>query len=153
MKRFGTAIIFSLALVLVSCGGGSTPDVLSGNWTASLLNSDGTTAFAFNTTLTQSGSQVAVTKFDFANPSSCFAKGTTATAYFTLIGTTHGVTSGTFQMTFQSGPSNPNGDNSLAFQGTLLRAGISGSWSLTGTGIECTQVGTSTKGNFVMTKM
>jgi len=151
MKRLGIAIIFFATLLSLDCGGGgSAPDVLSGNWTATLSNPDGTPAFTISTTLQQSGNTVDVTKFDFTFPSTCFAAGTTAAANFGQVSTTHGVTSGTLQMTFQSGPANVNGANSLAFQGASGRTGISGTWTLTGTGTACAQAETSTSGNFVM---
>lgn len=151
MKRFGTAIILSLALALLACGlGSTTQNTLTGNYSAALVNPDGTRAFDFTTTLTQSGQSVSVTKFSFTTPSSCFATGTAATALFTLTDTTHGVTSGTYQMTFQSGPSNPNGTNTLELQGNFVNNGVSGSWTLTGTGTECTEAGTSTSGSFTM---
>lgn len=151
MKPFGTAIILSMALALLACGMGSpTQNTLTGNWSAALLNPDETRAFAFTATLTQSGQSVNVTKFSFTAPSSCFATGTAATALFTLTDTTHGVTSGTYQMTFQSGPSNPNGTNTLVLQGNLVNNGVSGSWTLTGTGTECAATETSTSGSFTM---
>lgn len=155
MKRFGTAIIFSLALALLACGGGGSNniDVIQGKWEAGLLNPDGTSAFSFNATLTQSGSTISITNFSFVTASSCFAEGMTATGVFTPIATTHGLTSGTFQMTLQSGPSNPNGTNTLALQGTFVRNAISGSWGLTGTGLECSKPEDLTSGNFTMVPM
>lgn len=153
MKRLRTAIIFSMALALLACGGGSNNNILKGNWTAALLNSDGTAALSFAATLAQSGSTVSVTTFSFATPSSCFAKGSTATGDFAQTGTTHGVTSGSFQMVFQSGPSNPNGVNTLALQGSFVRNVISGTWTLTGTGLDCTGPENLTSGQFVMRQM
>jgi hypothetical protein len=154
MKRFGTALIFLMALALLACGLGSTPQTpLTGNWTAGLHNPDGTAAFGFTAALKQSGQTVGVTEFSFVSPSSCFATGTTATALFTLADTTHGVTSGAFQMTIQSGPSNSNGTNTLALQGTFVGNSISGSWTLTGTGTQCTETENLTSGNFTMIQM
>jgi hypothetical protein len=154
MKHFATAFIVSLTLVLLACGGSSNnTDALTGNWTAALLNPDGTRAFGFTTTLNQNGQSVNVTKFSLISPSSCFAPGTAATALFTLIDNTHGVTSGTLLMTVQSGPSNPNGANTLALQGTLVGNSISGSWTLTGTGTECTEAEAFLSGNFTMIQM
>ena len=153
MKRFGTAIILLMALALLACGlGGPSNNTLSGNYSAALVNPDGTRAFDFTATLDQSGQAVSVTKFSFTNPSSCFATGTAATAVSTVTDTTHGVTSGTYQMTFQSGPSNPNGTNTLTLQGNFVNNGVSGSWTLAGTGTECneTQTETSTSGSFTM---
>lgn len=155
MRRFGTAIIFSLALVCFACGGGGSNNIdpIQGNWEAGLANPDGTTTLGFTATLTQSGSAVSITKFSFVAPSSCFAEGTTTTGLFTSTGTAHGVTSGTFQMTIQSGPSNPNGANTLALQGTFVRDAISGTWTLAGTGTDCNKPGNFTSGNFTMLPM
>jgi hypothetical protein len=155
MRYFGTAMILSMTLVLLACGLSSNNDnnPLKGNWNGFLLNPDGTTAFGFTATLAQSGSTVSVTNFSLITPSSCFAAGTTATGVFTLTDTTHGVTSGTFDMTIQSGSSNTNGTNALALQGTFVRNAIGGSWTLTGTGLECSKEGNVTSGNFSMIQM
>jgi hypothetical protein len=154
MKRFGTAIVLSIALVSLSCGLSSSNSVtLNGNWEAGLANPDATPAFGFTATLAQSGSTLSVTKLSFVTPSSCFASGTTATGVFTLTDTTHGVSTGAFQMTVQSGPSNQNGTNTLALQGTFTRNAISGSWTLTGTGLNCSTPEDSTSGSFTMVQM
>lgn len=153
MTRFGAAILLSMTLVLLACGGGTNHDVIQGNWKASVLNPDGTSAFNFTATLTQTGSTVTVTNLSFVNPSTCFAEGTTATGTFTFTGTTHGVTSGAFQMTIQSGPSNPNGTNALALPGTFVRNAISGAWGLTGTGLDCSTPEDATSGSFTMVPM
>jgi hypothetical protein len=154
MKRLAATIVLSMAVVLLGCGLSSAPqNPLTGNWTAGLLNSDGSTAFGINATLTQNGQTLTVTKFSFAAPSSCFAAGTTATALLTMADTTHGTISGSFAMTLQSGPSNQNGANTLTLQGALARSIISGTWTLTGTGTVCNEVGSSTTGNFSMVQM
>lgn len=155
MKRFGTVIILSMAMALFACGGGGSNvvDVIQGNWEAGLLNPDGTSTLSFTATMTQSGSTVSVTKFSFTAPSSCFADGTTATGVFDSTGTTHGVTSGDFHMTVQSGPSNANGMNVLALHGTFVGNAISGSWGLSGTGLDCNQPGNFTSGDFTMIPM
>jgi hypothetical protein len=154
MKRFGTAIIFLMEVVLLGCGLSSAPqNPLTGNWTAGLLNSDGSTAFGISSTLKQNGQTLSVTTFSFASPSSCFAAGTTATALLTMADTTHGTMSGSFAMTLQSGPANQNGMNTLTLQGSLIGKVISGTWTLSGTGTQCNAVGNSTSGNFSMVQM
>jgi hypothetical protein len=155
MNHLGTAIVLSMALALLGCGlsSATNDDPLKGNWEGGLLNPDNTTAFGFTATLTQSGSTVSVTNFSLVTPSSCFASGTTATGVFNLTDTTHGVTSGTFDLTIQSGPSNTNGMNSLALQGTFVRNAIGGSWTLTGTGLDCSKEANVTSGNFSMIPM
>ena len=154
MRRFGTAIVFCLTLALMACGGGnSTPNTLSGNWAATLSNSDGTGALAFTAKLTQTGQTVSVSNIGFTLSSTCFDPGTTADALATQIFTTHGVTSGNFQMTLQSGPKSTNGANTVSLQGTFTRQTISGTWSLTGTGTLCTPPENSTSGTFTMIPM
>ncbi|MGA8150923.1 MAG: hypothetical protein WB952_08235 [Terriglobales bacterium] len=152
MKRLGTVIVLSMVVALVACGGVSNNETIKGNWAAALYNPDGTTALIVTATLTQSGTTVNVAKFSFTTPSSCFASGTTASGVFTPTGTTHGVTSGTLQMAFQSGPSNPNGMNLLGLQGTFVRNVISGTWNLTGTGLGCAGPENLTSGNFTMSQ-
>jgi hypothetical protein len=154
MKRFDTAIILSMSLALLGCGLSSpSSETITGNWKAGIANPDGTLAFGFTATLTQSGQSVSVTKLSVSPPSSCFAPGTTATAQLTMTDTTHGAMSGTFQMIVQSGPSNANGTNTLALQGMLVRNSVSGTWALTATGTQCAETENSTSGNFSMVQM
>lgn len=79
MKQFGIAMILVLGLVLAACGGGnsSSPATVTGNWTATLTNTDGTPAFAFTTLLTQSGGSVMVTgtNLTFTTSTACFTSG------------------------------------------------------------------------------
>ena len=155
MKRFSAAMILSLTLALLGCGLSSNTNTtpLNGNWEGGLLNPDNTTAFGFTAKLTQSGSTVTVSDFTLTTPSSCFASGTTATGVFNLTDMTHNVASGTFDMTIQSSSSNANGVNALALQGTFVRNAIGGSWSLTGTGLDCNKEGNVASGNFTMLPM
>ena len=121
MKHLGTAIILFMTLALLACGLSSSTNTtpLNGNWEGGLLNPDNTTAFGFTAKLTQSGNTVSVTDFSLTTPSTCFASGTTATGVFNLTDMSHGVTTGTFDMTIQSGPSNVNGANTLMLQGNF----------------------------------
>jgi len=145
MKHFGVAIMFFLVLALSGCGGGSS-STINGNWSATLTNQDGSPALSFTVTLAQSGSTLNVTNLTFTTSSSCFALGTTATGAFTATGTSGGVTTGTFQLTVQSGSGNTNGANQLTLEGTLTNNSITGNWTLTGTGAGC-----SGSGAFTMT--
>jgi hypothetical protein len=140
MKHFGIAIILLMALALSACGNSSN-NAINGNWTATLT---GTQAISFTATLTQSGNAVSVTNLSFTTSQSCFDAGATATGGFTLAGTSMGVTTGTFEMTIQTGSSNTNGTNTLTLQGTLTNNSISGNWTLSGTGLGCTGSGTFT---------
>ena len=66
MKQLGIAMLLGLSLLLSACGGGHSNSTVSGNWTASLSNPDGTPAFAFTTFLNQNnGTVVTVTTLGF----------------------------------------------------------------------------------------
>ncbi|MGO9123640.1 MAG: hypothetical protein ACLP6G_02005 [Terriglobales bacterium] len=140
MKHFGTAIMLFMALALSACGNSSN-SAINGNWTATLT---GTQDIGFTATLAESGSAVSVTNLSFTTSQSCFSTGAAATGAFTLAGTSGGVTTGTFQMTIQSGTGNTNGTNQLTLAGTLSNTSISGNWTLSGTGGGCTGSGTFT---------
>jgi len=135
-------------IMLVACGSNSN-NAFNGNWSATLVNPDSTTAFTFTTSLSE-GSQgnVTVTNLSFGTSSSCFALGTTASGTFAGTGTTNGAATGSIQLTIQSSTSNSNGANALTLQGALNNNTITGSWQLTGTGAGCTG-----SGSFTMTKM
>lgn len=144
MKKFGILIILSVALALPGCGGSNGSNSVNGNWTATLNSTDGSTALSFTVSLAQNGTALSVTNLSFTTSSSCFALGTTATGAFTVTGTTGGVTTGNFQLTVDSGPSNSNGTNELSMVGTLTGNSITGNWTLTGTGAGCSGSGAFT---------
>lgn len=141
MRKLGIAAIFFIALALVGCGSSSNNNAINGSWTATLTGSED---LSFTATLTQSGGAVSVTNLSFTTSQSCFSDGATATGAFTLAGTTGGVTTGTFQMTVQSGTSNTNGTNQLTLAGNLSNNTITGNWTLTGTGAGCVGSGSFT---------
>ncbi|HLW88452.1 MAG TPA: hypothetical protein VKR57_08145 [Terriglobales bacterium] len=143
MKQFGIAIMLLWVMALSGCGSSSNSSI-NGNWTATLTSANGTQALAFTVSLAESGSALNVTNLTFTTSSSCFALGTTATGAFTATGTSGGVTTGTFQLTIQSGTGNTNGANQLTLQGTLTNNTITGNWTLTGTGAGCSGSGTFT---------
>ncbi|MFZ0287430.1 MAG: hypothetical protein WAL32_19545 [Terriglobales bacterium] len=143
MKHLGIAVILFLFVALAGCGNSSSNSI-NGNWTATLNSENGTQALVFTATLMESGSSLNVTNLSFSTSSSCFALGTTATGAFTATGTSGGVTTGTFQLTVQSGTGNSNGTNQLTLEGTLDNNSITGNWTLTGTGAGCTGSGTFT---------
>ncbi len=149
MRKVQLAALCAAMALLSSCGGSSNSTV-NGNWTATLVNPDSTTAFTLSMTLSQgSAGAVSVTNLSFGTSSSCFATGTTATGTFASSGTTNGVTTGSFQISIQSSTSNSNGANQLIMQGALTNDNtVTGSWALTGTGVGC-----SGSGTFTMTKM
>ncbi|HXM23365.1 MAG TPA: hypothetical protein VN948_19065 [Terriglobales bacterium] len=149
MKQFGIAIVLALGLVLAACGGGnsSSSATVTGNWTATLTNTDGTPAlFGFTTSLTQSsGTVVTGTNLSFTTSNTCFTSGGSQTGSFVLSGNFNGNITGTFQLTITSGT--PPGNTLTLQQGMVNNNTISGTWTLTGTG------GCTGAGNFTMTKV
>ena len=152
MNRLGTAIVLFLLLTLFACGGGPGANVIQGPWNAVLTNPDETEALAFTATLTQSGKTVNVTQFTLTRPTKCFAEGTTASGLFTHPYTTHGVTSGDFQMTVQSDPANADAPNRVVLTGQFQRNVIWGTWTLT-SGSLCNLPENAPSGDFIMSQM
>ena len=148
MNRGVLAILLGLAFVLSGCGNNSSTGTanITGNWSATLTNTDSSPAFAFTTTFTQmSGSSVNVTNLTFTTATPCFVSGESETASFILSGNFSGSVTGAFQLTVKSG--NPSGDT-LTLQGTANNNTITGKWTLVGISSGC-----SGSGNFVVTKM
>lgn len=151
MRNVCLPVLCGLAMMLTACGSGSS-NPINGNWSATLTNTGGATVLGFTATLSENSSSgaVSVSNLSFTTSNSCFSSGTTAIATFTSTGTVSGVTTGTFQMTVQSGTSNANGTNQLTMQGTLNNTAnsniITGNWNLTGTGSGCTGSGNFTMG-------
>lgn len=122
-----------LALFLVSCGSGSPAKKIDGFWSASLQNPDGSLAYSFMTTLTQSmGSTVTVSGFGFTSPASCFTAPLGQTATFTASGHSGGYQTGPFGMSISTGLATMV-ENVLTLTGARNSDGkISGTWTLTG---------------------
>jgi hypothetical protein len=151
MKQLGAALVLALGLVLAACGTGSgNSNNVTGNWTATLTNPDGSPAFSFTTSLTQhSDNTVSGTNLNFTSANPCFANGATETGGFMVSGNTNGVTTGGFQLILTSNPPNALSHNVLTLNGTLMNGNtISGVWTLTGLSSGCTGSGT-----FTMTRM
>ena len=150
MRHIGFVILFALAMLLSACGGGSNNNsgTVNGNWTASLMNTDGTPAFAFSTSLSEASntSTLTVSNFTFTTSGSCFGSADTSeTGAFTFSGNFDGNVAGTFQMTITT--LFPTQNNVLTLQGTVNGGTITGTWVLTG------QTGCSGNGTFTMTQM
>ena len=147
MKQFGIAIVLALGLMLVGCGGGTSSNAgtVTGNWTATLTNADGTPAFAFTTSLTQGSGTVVVTgtNITFTTSTACMTSGGSQTGSFVLSRNFNGNVTGAFQLTITSGPP---GGSTLTLQGTVNGNAITGTWSLAGTG------GCTGSGDFALTK-
>jgi len=147
MRYWCLSVWCALATMLMACGGGSSSGTLTGNWAATLTNSDGETELTFNATLTQgSSSSITVANLVFTTATTCFDSGTTGTSTFSPSGTSS--VAGTFQMTLQSSMKNTNGMNQLTLQGTSSSNTINGTWNLSGTGSGC-----KGSGDFSMIRM
>jgi hypothetical protein len=147
MKQFGIVFFLAIALILTACGGGSSSsNTLTGNWTATLTNTDQTPAFVFTTSLTQSnGSTVTGTNLTFTTSTGCFTSAASQTGSFILSGNFNGNMTGTFQLTITS--ATPSG-NTLTLQGNVNNNAITGTWTLSGLTPGCTGTG-----NFTFTRM
>jgi hypothetical protein len=148
MKQLGMAMVLAVGLLLAACGGGSSRSAatVTGNWTATLTNTDSTPAFTFTTSLMQnSGTVVTGTNLSFTTNTPCFTSGGTQTGSFVLSGNFNGNITGAFQLTITSGT--PAG-NTLTLQGSVNNNTITGTWTLTGVTSGC-----AGSGNFTMTRM
>ncbi len=145
MKSIGVACLLVVGMVLSACGGGSSGGNINGNWTATLTNTDGTTAFAFTTTIMQGmGNNLTITNFAFTTSGSCFeSQPVTETGSFGFTGNFNGKVSGTFGMTVSTAGSI---QDVLTLNGTVSNGRITGTWTLTGSAA-CTG-----NGSFTMTK-
>jgi uncharacterized lipoprotein YmbA len=136
MRQLKVAGLTWLALMLGACGSSRQVQGINGGWSAYLKNPDGTSAFTFQTTLTQGGgAAVDVTNFIFEPSPQCFVATTSETASFTSTGNSNGIAVGAFAMTVST--TFPSVQNVLTLQGTRdtssqTPGSISGTWSLTG---------------------
>ena len=150
-KSIATTFLIFVALLMVGCGsssGGNSGNV-NGNWNASLTNaSDGSPAYTFSTTFTQSSNgAVSVTNFKFNSAGPCFeSQSTSQTGSFTLSGNSGGNVTGTFGMVITTMFPAAATQNVLNLQGTVNGNTITGTWNLTGTS------GCSGNGNFTINK-
>ncbi len=146
MKAAGSVILLTLGMLLSACGGGGNgTGNITGSWSATLNNQDGTpSVYAFTTSFTQNSStSVTVFNFKFNSTSDCFDDATTTeTSLFTLGGDFNGNVTGTLVLNITS-----DKNNKLNLQGNINGKTISGTWSLTGSAT-CTG-----SGKFTMTEM
>jgi hypothetical protein len=150
MRYYKLVALLALGLLLTACGssnGSNTNSSINGNWTATLLDTNGKPVFNFTTALASSGSAgLVISNFKFTTSSPCFGASPTESGGFSLGGNFNGNVSGSLTMTIQSG-SGASGNNLLSLQGTVHNNTVSGTWTLTGTGAGCTG-----SGNFSMNK-
>jgi hypothetical protein len=144
MKQSGVVFFLAIGLILTACGGGSSngSDTLTGNWTATLTNTDGTPAFAFTTSFTQSnGNTLTGTNLTFTASTGCFTSAASETGSFVLSGNFNGNVTGAFQLTITS--ATPS-DDTLTLQGTVNNNAITGGWTLAGLTPGCSGAGNFT---------
>jgi hypothetical protein len=149
MKQIAIAVLLTLGLTLGACGGGGgTAGNVSGNWKATLTNPDGTPAFAFTTTFSQTSGDttVNVTNLSFTTATACFNSQTSETGSVTLSGNFNGSVKGAFGMTIST--MFPGTQNVVTLQGNVNNNTILGAWTLTGAQSGCTG-----SGNFTLTKI
>jgi hypothetical protein len=144
MRYIGIAVFTALLWLLGACGSPSQARGINGPWVGALNNPDGTVAFAFSMSLTQSdGTAVNVTNFSFGS-ASCFSQAS-ETATFNATGSSNGIVTGSFSLSASTEfPGVLN--NMLTMRGDRSAAtgDISGTWTLTG------QPGCTGDGSFSM---
>ena len=148
LKTLGLVGILTIGMLAVGCGNNSSSTNVNGTWSASLVNSsDGSTAYAFTTSLNESsGGSISVTNFKLTSTGPCFVDGqTNESGNFTLSGDFSGNVKGTFGMTISS-TATPGAQ--LVLQGGVAKNNtITGTWSLTGS------TACSGEGTFVFNRM
>src|ERR1700733_6538272 len=101
MKKFAVAVLLVFGLVLAGCGSGNNSSGnINGNWTATMMDTNSDTVFAFSTSLVASGNggTLTISNFPFTtNDASCPISARTETGTFTLTGNFNGNVSGSFQ--------------------------------------------------------
>jgi len=150
MKQFAKAMLIGLSLILTACGNGSSSSSgnINGNWTAALTDPNGSPAFAFTTSFTQSsGTSLNVTNFNFTTSSPCFNSQTSQTGSFNFTGNFNGRVTGVFGMTISTMFPPGQTNNVLTLQGNVNGGTVSGTWTLTGVQSGCTG-----NGSFTVTK-
>jgi hypothetical protein len=136
MKTFRVLVTLVLGLLLAACSENPRQQIIDGVWNAQLTNTDGTSAFTFQSVLTQAGgTQVNVTGLVFTVPAACFSTETSQSATFTRTGDVHGRLMGHFEMTVTT--TFPEENNVLTLQGSVDGTMITGTWSLTGGTAPC----------------
>jgi hypothetical protein len=147
MKLSLSSAFLLLLIGLAACGSPSQPrpqpQIIDGVWTAQLSNSDGSSAFAFQSTLARATApDLAVPMFAFTVPTSCLSGQTSQSGSLTQSAVVHGILTGKFTLTVIS-----SGDR-LKLQGDVSGTSISGAWNLSGRAPAC-----NGSGNFQMKKL
>jgi len=165
MKKLAIPVLLVLAVVLFGCNiprTDVTSTSTSGNWIARLTGgTQEASLLNFNTAFNVvNGGPLQFTGFSFINHGACFTPGLTNQTYTgtaSLITSSNGQVTGTFNMTINSVPAGntltldgnltgvSNGTTTTV--GTLSNGVVVGTWNLTGGQGDASCVGT---GNFVM---
>jgi len=137
-----------LSCLLAACGSSRPAKKIDGVWNANLQNPDGSVAYTFMATLTQStGSNVEVSGFVFTATAPCFTDPMGQTAMFSATGHSGGFETGSFGMSIATARGTMV-ENTLTLDGTRGSDGkISGTWTLTGL------AGCSGGGSYTMTAL
>lgn len=136
MRKSRVTILLLLALTMAGCGNNSSQSGnINGTWSATLTNTDGSTAYAFSTTFTDTSSNgLSITNFTFTAPGPCFSPYTASqyseTGSFTLSGNLNGNVTGTFGMTITT--FFPSTNNVLTLNGAVSGGTITGTWTASG---------------------
>src|SRR5690348_9997844 len=140
--KLAVASLLLLGMALIGCGTSSkNGGNINGNWSATLMDTNSTQAFAFNTSIAEStNGSLSISNFHFSTNSACFVSGESESGSFSLTGDFNGNVAGKFGMNVQSG--SPGG-NALTLSGAVSGNTITGTWSITGSS-GCTGNGTFT---------
>ena len=143
-----------ISLVLLGCGNGYSqhPANLSGNWNVTLLQTNGTTAFSFSTSLTEVGGSILNGSNVTFNPAtSCFSSQVSESGAVQFSSGGYGYYSGggsTAMSLTIKGLSNNGATDTLNLQGSVNPDhSVSGTWTISGVSTSC-----SGSGSFTMTK-
>jgi hypothetical protein len=144
--KLAVASLLILGMALIGCGTSSkSGGNINGTWTATLMDTNSTQAFAFNTSIAEStNGSLSISNFHFSTNSPCFVSGESESGSFSLAGDFNGNVAGKFGMNVQSG--SPGG-NTLTLSGAVSGNTITGTWSITGSS------GCTGNGTFTMNRM
>jgi hypothetical protein len=126
-------LLILLLSFLAACGSGRPAKKIGGIWNASLQNPDGSPAYTFTATLTQStGSNVDVSAFVFTATAPCLTAPIVQTATFNSTAHSGGYETGVFGMNVSTAAGTGT-ENVLTLSGTRDSNGqIAGTWTLAG---------------------
>ncbi len=141
--------VLAIVLLLASCGGGSSNSSgVTGNWTATLTDTSGTSLFVFKIALNQAtDNSVSGTNLTFTSGAPCFENVSSDTGTATVSGTTNQIVTTALQLTIVGAEPGESSFNTLVLSGSDKGSTISGTWTLQGPASGCTGFG-----NFTMTK-